>query len=74
VTLRCKLDGLLLPAVVLHAPTPLVAFDGDEAFPVEAIEALFYELVSATPRELLHLERSSYRLLRRADDFRLLAG
>jgi hypothetical protein len=36
---------------------------------MEAIEALYYELVSATPAEVLGLERARYRLLRRAEDF-----
>jgi hypothetical protein len=48
---------------------PLVAWDGDEAFGVEALEALFYEVVRATGDELLGLEEARYRLLRRADDF-----
>jgi len=70
VTLRCLLDGLLLPAALCPVCPPLVAWDGDEAFGVEAVEALYYELVSATPDELLGLERARYRLLRRAGDFR----
>ena len=47
-----------------------MAYDGDEGFALEAVEAVFYELVSATPDELLGLERAYYRLLRRAEDFR----
>src|SRR5438034_81632 len=43
----------------------------DEAFAMEAVEALYYEVVTATPAELLGLEEARYRLLRRADDFRL---
>ena len=39
-TLRCKLDGLLLPAELRCADPPLVAYDGDESFGVEAVEAL----------------------------------
>jgi len=74
VTIRCLLDGLMLPALIRTHHPPVVAFEGDESFPVEAVEALFYELVSATPDEVLRLERAHYRLLRRADDFRLLAG
>jgi hypothetical protein len=74
VTLRCVLDGLLLPAILDQGQPPLVAFDGDEAFAVEALEALFYELVEASPDEMLGLERSYYRLLRRADDFQVLAN
>jgi hypothetical protein len=69
VTLRCLLDGLLLHAA-LRAEHPLVvAYDGDEAFGLEAIEALYYELVAATPQEVMGLERARYRLLRRAEDF-----
>src|SRR4051794_39424072 len=53
VTIRCILDGLLLPAVVRPARVPpLVAFEGDESFPVEAVEALYYEMVSATGEEV----------------------
>jgi hypothetical protein len=69
VTLRCILDGLLLPAYLDQGQPPLIAFDGDEGFAVEAIEAVYYELVEASEEELIDLERSYYRLLRRADDF-----
>jgi hypothetical protein len=68
--IRCLLDGLLLDATVRADPPILLAFDGDEAFVMEAVEALHYELVSATREELLGLERACYRLLRRAADFR----
>lgn len=69
-TIRCLLDDLLLYAT-FHADAPaLLAFDGDEAFVMEAVEALYYELVSATREEVLGLERACYRLLRRAADFR----
>ena len=72
-TIRCILDGLMLPAVVRPAQVPpLVAFEGAESFPVEAIEALYYELVSATREEILALETVHYRLLRPAEDFQLL--
>ncbi len=72
-TLRCILDGLLLPAVVRsHEQPPLTAFDGDESFRVEALEALYYEMVTATHDELLQLEQSRYRCLRPAGDFQLL--
>jgi hypothetical protein len=74
VTLRCLLDGLLLPARLCASTPGLVAWDGDEAFPVEAVEAMFYELVSASSEELLGLERRRYRLLRLAGDFRREAG
>jgi hypothetical protein len=69
VTLRCLVDGLLLPARLGSGSPALVAWDGEEAFAVEAMEALFYELVSATRDELLGLQRACYRLLRLAADF-----
>jgi hypothetical protein len=73
VTIRCILDGLMLSAVVRSAEVPpLVAFEGHEAFPVEAVEALYYEMVSATRDEVLALETVHYRLLRPAEDFQLL--
>jgi len=68
--LRCLLDGLLLPAELCVGRQALVAWDGDESFALEALEALFYEVVSATQAELVGLERARYRLLRRANDFR----
>ena len=37
---------------------------------MEALEARYYEVVAATEEELLRLESSHYRLLRRASDFR----
>jgi hypothetical protein len=70
VTIRCVLDGLLLYATLRSDPPTLLAFDGDESFTLEAVEALYYELVAATREELLGLERACYRLLRRAADFR----
>jgi hypothetical protein len=70
VTLRCVLDGLLLYATLCSEPRILLTFDGDESFQLEAIEALYYEIVAATRWELLALERACYRLLRRAADFR----
>ena len=72
--LRCVLDGLLLPAEFSPEAPALVAYDGDEGFRLEAVEALFYELVSATYDELLLLQRTGYRLLRVADDFRHAGG
>jgi hypothetical protein len=69
VLLRCLLDGLMLPARLCASFPPLRARDGDEIFPIEAVEARFYELVRATPDEVLGLERARYRLLRRASDF-----
>jgi hypothetical protein len=72
-TLRCLLDGLLLPAVARSKPeAPLTAWDGDESFEVEPVEAMYYQLVTATRAELLHLEQAHYRLLRPAPDFQLL--
>ena len=71
-TLRCKLDGLLLPAELRSALPHLIAYDGDEAFAVEAVEATFYELLTATADELLGLERAHYRLLSRASEFVLV--
>ncbi len=67
--LRCKLDGLLLPAIAHPLRRTLVAFDGDEGFAMEAVEAIYYELVSATADEAIWLERAGFRLLRRASDF-----
>jgi hypothetical protein len=72
-TLRCVLDGLLLPAQLWGGAPPLLAYDGDEPFALEAVEASYYELVTATAAEVLHLERARYRLLRRAADFQLAA-
>jgi hypothetical protein len=69
VTLRCVLDGLLLQGQLGAEDAPLVAYDGEDAFVLEALEALYYEVVSATVEELLGLERTHYRLLRRAADF-----
>jgi hypothetical protein len=70
VLLRCVLDGLLLYATVRADPPILLAFDGDESFALEAIEALYYEIVLATRDELLALERACFRLLRPSSDFR----
>jgi hypothetical protein len=72
VTLRCVLDGLLLRGRVGSPDPALVAYDGDECFVLEALEALYYEVVSATADELLRLEQGHYRLLRRALDFEYL--
>jgi hypothetical protein len=74
VILRCVLDGLLLPAEFDPDPSQLVAYDGDEGFRLEAVEAVFYELVSASGDELVLLQRAGYRLLRIADDFRQIEG
>lgn len=72
-TLRCILDGLLLPARVGEDWPAVCAYDGDEAFGLEALEAMYYEVVEATPEEWLAVERAPYRLLRRAADFRWAA-
>jgi hypothetical protein len=69
VTIRCVLDGLMLHAELLPGRQGLVAYDGDEPFILEALEALFYELVAATRDDVVLLEQAGYRLLRRADDF-----
>lgn len=63
------LDCLLLPAEFSPGAPALVAYDGDEGFRLEAVEALFYELVAASGDEVLMLQRTGYRLLRVADDF-----
>jgi hypothetical protein len=75
-TLRCLLDGLLLPARLIRTVggsdlPALVAYDGDEGFVMEALEAIYYEVVQAGPEELLGLETGRYRLLRRARDFQM---
>jgi hypothetical protein len=69
VKLRCTLDGLLLDAYLQPAQRRLVAVDGEEAFVMEAVEAVYYEVVAATSEELLGLELAGYRLLRIAVDF-----
>ena len=71
-TIRCVIDGLLLNATLRGVPPCAIVFDGDESFALEAIEALYYEIVAATHDELLGLERGSYRLLRRAADFQYI--
>jgi hypothetical protein len=50
-----------------------VVYDGDESFVMEAVEAVHYELVSATPDEMHVLRQACYRFLRTADDFRITA-
>jgi hypothetical protein len=69
VVIRCLVDGLLLPASLRGGESSLVAYDGEDRFTMEAVEAVFYEVVSATRAELLGLERARYRLLRQAEDF-----
>jgi hypothetical protein len=73
VTLRCVLDGLLLPAELRAGVPPLLAYDGDESFLLEAVEALYYELVEATDDERRLLQRY-YRLLKVAADYRRVAA
>ncbi len=68
-TLRCILDGLLLDAELRIDSSRLIVWDGDEPFVLEAVEALFYEIVMATREELLGLQRARYRLLFWASDF-----
>jgi len=68
--LRCRIDGLLLPARPDQHNSALIAWDGHEPFALERIEARYYELVAATENEQLWLERNGYRLLRVAADFR----
>jgi len=46
----------------------LIVYDGVEAFEMEALETLYYELVEARPEELLELQQARFRLLRRAAD------
>jgi hypothetical protein len=68
--LRCTIDRLLLHARRHPTAPVIVAYDGDESFELERVEAAYYELVEATPDEALWLEQVGYRLLRRAVDFR----
>lgn len=72
-TLRCVLDDLLYGADLRNGVPPLVVYDGDESFVLEAVEATYYELVAATEDEC-RLIRRAYRLLRLAADFRRLAA
>ena len=65
VLLRCILDGLLLPAR-LRSTGELVAYDDDEGFVMDAVEAVYYEVVAGNSEEFLRLEQGHYRLLRSA--------
>jgi hypothetical protein len=67
------LDGLLLPAELRTGVPPVVVYDGDESFPLEAVEALYYELVEATDEEYRLVGRY-YRLLKVAADYRRIAA
>ena len=71
--IRCVLDGLLLPASFEGRLSELRAWDDDESFAIDAIEAHFYEVVEASSLELFQLERSRYRLLRPSWDFEAVA-
>jgi hypothetical protein len=73
VTLRCVLDDLLLPAELRAGVPPVLVFDGDESFLLEAVEALYYELVEATDDERRIVQRH-YRLLKLACDYRRAAA
>lgn len=73
-TLRCTLDGLLLPAFLDEVSSILVAYDGDEPFEMERGEAVFYELVAASREEVRRLQAHRYRLLRAAEDFAVVEG
>ena len=59
-TLRCLLDGLLLPgASVCWGGPALIAYDGDESFAMEGgWRARFYEVVAATSEEWLGVEHA----------------
>lgn len=72
--LRCTIDGLLLDALFCPQTSALLVFDGDESFALEAVEALYYVVVSATRAELIRLESAGYRLLRLASDFEIAAA
>ncbi len=67
--LRCQLDNLLLDARPHPRRNRLIAYDGDEGFELELIEAVYYEVVAATPHDLNWLDQCGYRCLRLAPDF-----
>ena len=68
-TLRCTLDGLLLPAMLGEERSILIAYDGDESFEMDRCEAVFYELVAASREEMRQLQAARYLLLAMAEDF-----
>lgn len=70
--LRCVLDGMLLSAEPCARTNRLTLYDGDESFALESVEAIYYELVSASETEEWAVRRR-YRLLRLADDFRCVS-
>jgi hypothetical protein len=67
--LRCRIDDLLLDARPHPRYDTLIAYDGDEGFEMERVEAVYYELVAATPHDLTWLDQAGYRCLRLAPDF-----
>ena len=71
-TLRCTLDGLLLPAILDEDSSILIAHDGEESFEMERGEAIFYELVAASREEVRRLQAARYRLLNVAEDFAVI--
>ena len=72
-TLRCVIDGLLLPVTLRAEAPPIVVYDGDESFVLEAVEAVYYELVEATDDERRWVQRF-YRFLTIAVDYRRIAA
>ena len=70
--LRCRLDGLLLPAYFNRAGNLRLA-DGDEEFDLEAIEATYYEVVLAHPEDWRRA-RARYRLLSRGSELAGVVG
>lgn len=74
VTLRCTLDGLLLPAMLDEDRSILIAYDGDEPFEMDRCEAVFYELVAASREEIRRLQAARYRLLSMAEDFAVVGN
>lgn len=68
--LRCTIDHLLLPAEIRNGQ--VIAFDGEEGFFMEKVEATYYEILAATAQELTMLQRAQYRLLQRGEDFQLI--
>lgn len=70
--LRCRLDGLLLPAYFTAVGNLRLA-DGDEEFDLEAIEAMYYEVIAATPADWRRLS-ARYRLLSRGAELAGVVG
>lgn len=50
----------------------LVVYDGAEAFVMDAMEAVYYEVAAASRAEFLQLEQAHFRLLRGAADCRIV--